>query len=157
MIKTVYLDMDGVIADLNAYYFKRHGVIARDDPDHKTNWPVAVRDGMFKDIPFYEDNRDVVDYLLSSGVKVCILSCATKAEYDLVSDHKDFWLKKHGLGKLERIYTKSKAGKADYATPDSLLIDDSLACVNPFVAAGGKAIFHTDAKLTIELLKEMGV
>lgn len=157
MIKTVYLDMDGVIADLNAYYYKRYGIIPRNDPDHKDNWPEAVRNGMYKELPFYKENREIVYYLLNSDVKVVILSCATKANYDLVSEHKDFWLKHHGLSKLDRIYTRSKVEKADHATPDSVLIDDSPACVKPFIAAGGKAILHTDAKLTIELLKEMGV
>jgi 5'(3')-deoxyribonucleotidase len=157
MIKTVYLDMDGVIADLGTWYENRYGIIPREDPNHRNNWPDAVRYGMFRLLPFLEDSREMVYRLMNSGVEVIILSCATKANYELVSYHKTEWLKDHGLSKFKAIFTKTKAEKAYYAAPDRLLIDDSPGCVEPYAMAGGPVILHKSGKETIEQLEKMGV
>jgi hypothetical protein len=37
------------------------------------------------------------------------------------------------------------------------LIDDSVGCIEPFRAAGGHAILHTDAVSTIAQLKMLGL
>ena len=157
MIKTVYLDMDGVVADLNAWYSARYGIIPREDPNYHINWAEAVHDGMFKKLPFLEDSRELVYRLMNSGVEIKMLSCATKANFDIVSEHKTEWLKEHGLSKFPATYTKSKADKGLHATADAVLIDDSPACFKAFVKGGGNGILHKTGAETIKQLEEMGV
>jgi hypothetical protein len=46
----------------------------------------------------------------------------------------------------------NKEQKAKYATPTSILIDDSSGCIGPFIAAGGHGILHSHASETIRIL-----
>jgi 5'(3')-deoxyribonucleotidase len=149
--------MDGVIADLGTWYYNRYGIIPREDPNHRTNWPDAVKNGMFRDLPFLEDSREMVYRLMNSGLEIIILSCATRDNYTLVSGHKMEWLKEHGLSKFRAVFTKTKQEKSHYAASDTLLIDDSPGCVDPFAKAGGKVILHKSGAETIKQLEKMGV
>jgi hypothetical protein len=45
--------------------------------------------------------------------------------------------------------------KAEYAKPDTILIDDTPDVIESFVEAGGVGILHKDAVKTIEKLKQL--
>ena len=47
--------------------------------------------------------------------------------------------------------------KAAYAAPNHILIDDRSKSIQPWVAAGGIGILHTNAANTIRQLKEVGI
>ena len=49
-------------------------------------------------------------------------------------------------------FTRNKEEKAQYASPTSILIDDSSGCIGPFIAAGGHGILHSHSSETIRIL-----
>jgi hypothetical protein len=49
-------------------------------------------------------------------------------------------------------FVNNKEQKAKYATPTSILIDDSIGCITPFASAGGYGILHTNSADTINKL-----
>jgi hypothetical protein len=53
--------------------------------------------------------------------------------------------------------TRKSADKAQYATPNSILIDDQEKSIKPWIAAGGIGILHKSAASTIEELKKLGL
>jgi len=61
------------------------------------------------------------------------------------------WLKKHGIT-YHPNFVNSKIEKAKYASWSSILIDDSVGCISPFIEAGGHGILHTNASNSIRML-----
>ena len=61
------------------------------------------------------------------------------------------WLKKQGII-YPANFVRIKTEKADYATPESILIDDSIGCVAPFIEKGGNGILHVNATDSIRML-----
>ena len=61
------------------------------------------------------------------------------------------WLNKYNIP-YKPNFTRNKEEKANYATPSSILIDDSSGCIGPFIAAGGHGILHTTSSETIRIL-----
>jgi hypothetical protein len=55
------------------------------------------------------------------------------------------------------ILVTSSKDKAQYATPDCILIDDRRKSIDPWIEAGGIGILHTDAASTILKLKGLGL
>lgn len=68
-----------------------------------------------------------------------------------VRHQKRQWLEKHNIP-YRAIFVHNKKEKAQYATPTSILIDDSVGCVSPFIEAGGYGILHVNASDSISLL-----
>lgn len=67
------------------------------------------------------------------------------------------WVKTHLGNKVKVEIVDKAADKAKFATPYTILIDDRPKSIDPFVAAGGIGILHTDAKSTIRQLKKLGL
>jgi hypothetical protein len=61
------------------------------------------------------------------------------------------WLDKHNI-KYKPNFVRTKTEKAQYATEHSILIDDSVGCINPFNSKGGQGILHTSARDSLEQL-----
>jgi len=61
------------------------------------------------------------------------------------------WLKQKNIP-YKANFVNNKAQKANYATAESSLIDDSVGCVSPFVDAGGHGILHVNASDSIAML-----
>ena len=61
------------------------------------------------------------------------------------------WLNAHNIPYIAN-FVRSKEEKANYASPTSILIDDSAGCIGPFIAAGGNGILHVNASESIRLL-----
>ena len=149
MIDTIYLDMDGVIADFDKHYSSIYGCNCRDDPN-KNNWfDFVVRKG-FANLPMCADALLLVQGLSLLDVHIEILSCVSdRSNSRLVEAQKILWLENKGFGSLNHHFTLTKNAKSFFANENSLLIDDSEACTNPFKDAGGYAILHKNAKTSI--------
>lgn len=155
MINTIYLDMDGVIANFDKKYHSIFGVNCRDDIN-KSNWDTFIFDHKgFEVLELMPDAEQLLNFLFKTNKNICILSCAGKLKtYHDVVKQKTQWLSRNGLGLLPHLFTYTKADKSKYATSSSLLIDDSIQCIEPFIQAGGLGILHTNTANTIKLFEE---
>jgi len=141
--------MDGVIADFDKLYSSTYGCFCREDPN-KDNWFDFVNKKGFVNIPLMVDALLLLQGLANMDVDIEILSCiSNKSNANQVRLQKIEWLYNKGFGSLPYNFTATKSEKSDYATEETLLIDDSVACVNPFREAGGYAILHKNARNTI--------
>lgn len=151
---TLYLDMDGVLADFHKTY---HSL--RTHATDGKRFRAAVMDYLiFEDLDFMPDTQELLNHVSRlNGVDIQILT--SLGTYDQVQGNeakrqKQKWLDKRNIP-YRANFVRSKEEKAQYATASSILIDDSIGCVAPFIRAGGQGILHTNASDTIALLDSL--
>lgn len=148
---TLYLDMDGVLADFNKEYLKHDPQKA----DRKRFREAVINDRIFEKLDFMPDTQELLNHVSKlRGVKVEILtSMGTHDPFqgNCARDQKMKWLDARNIPYRPN-FTRNKEEKAQYATPTSILIDDSPGCIAPFIAAGGHGILHVNASDTIRIL-----
>lgn len=149
--------MDGVICDFAKRYVDLYGINPHDETNKNfnANFDKFIEDGNFASLELMPDAEELIFYLLGSKVPTQILSStARKDRHDAISKQKIFWLQKYGI-RFNPIFVPGKRLKKQYATPDSLIIDDSKVVIDDWVEAGGSAIWHKDVPSTIDILKRL--
>lgn len=148
---TLYLDMDGVLADFNKEYTKF-------DPkkeDRKKFRDSVMNHKIFTRLDFMPDTQELLNHVSRlQGVDVQILT--SMGTHDPLQGNeartqKQQWLDKHNIP-YKANFVRNKEEKAQYATPTSILIDDSVGCISPFIRAGGHGILHKNSSETISIL-----
>jgi len=150
----LYLDMDGVLCDFQTAYTKlRTGA-----EDNKKRFRAAVIDHkIFETLEFMPDAKELLTHVRTLPVHIEILTSVgtfDPFQGEETKRQKRLWLSKHNI-MYKPNFVRSKPEKAEYATPKSILIDDSIGCVKPFEFADGHAILHTSAKKTIAELDNL--
>lgn len=148
---TLYLDMDGVLANFDKKY--------RELDPHKDD-KIRFRDAVmihriFEDLEFMPDTQELLNHVSRlRGINIEILT--SMGTFDTTRGTQAKMQKMHWLAKKNIPYkanfVRTKAEKAQYATPESILIDDSVGCINPFIAKGGHGILHKHASESVRLL-----
>lgn len=160
-IKTVYLDMDGVLADFN----RRWTEVFNSSPDESrvnkrfdSRWYEFIDTEQFATLDLFPGALDLVNYLRSNpNITIEILSSGGgENTLSKVEPQKKKWLKNQGFDFKPNI-VPYKSKKKFYANPNAILIDDTESVILDFVENNGNAILHTDAQLTIQSLKSYGV
>lgn len=148
---TLYLDMDGVIADFHKEYDK----IDPNREDRKRFRTAVIEDRIFEKLDFMPDAQELLNYVSKlNGVTVQMLtSVGTHDPFqgNSAKEQKLNWLNKKNIP-WKANFVQDKGQKAVYANATSILIDDSIGCINPFNEAGGYGILHTSASDTIAKL-----
>jgi 5'(3')-deoxyribonucleotidase len=148
---TLYLDMDGVLADFNKEYTK----IDPERADRKRFRQAVMDYKIFTHLDFMPDTQELLNHVSRlQGIDVQILT--SMGTHDPVQGNearaqKLSWLDKKNIP-YKANFVCNKQEKSKYATPESILIDDSVGCISPFIEKGGHGILHVNASETIRLL-----
>jgi len=134
--KTVYVDMDGVVADFDGYY----KTIFNRDPskdDHFTGQQfISSHPTFFAELPVLEKGRELISRLEEKGYKIVFLTTPMKCIPECKMD-KYLWIKRN-FGDYDIIFSSKKD---EYVVDDhSILIDDMDYNLKPWTNAGGTAI-----------------
>jgi hypothetical protein len=148
--------MDGVIADFTKRYVEKFGEnpdSSRSRKNFGPNFVKFIEDGEFGKLDPMPDMNLLLQYLNSLNIPKEILSSTARPEnHSLIAPQKQMWLNKHGIAYTGN-FVPGKQHKAKYATPTSVLIDDTPSVIEAWNKAGGIGILHTDAVSTIAMLK----
>ena len=159
MKSTLYLDMDGVVADFDEYAARTLGLPPSEGIYPDEQWyKLASNERLYRDLEktYYAD--ELVDFCREfawNKYNLYFLTAVPKgndvpwAFYDKV-----VWAQKHFSGIPVHFGPFSK-DKYVHCTFGDILIDDRLSNIEEWRSAGGIAIHHKNFKDTIEALKNL--
>ena len=145
---TLYLDMDGVLCNFD----KAYRVYDPEKSDRKRFRQAVMDYHIFEDLEFMPDAQELLNYVCKlDDIQIEILT--SMGTFDVLQGNaakyqKMRWLDKHNIP-YKANFVRNKEEKAKYATPTSILVDDSIGCIKPFNAAGGHGILHLKSVDTI--------
>ena len=164
-INVIYVDMDGVIADfnkgfksitgsegLNAYeYENKHG--------KNSIWKIIdnySKTKFFENLPWTEDGKELWKFVNKISNNVKILTALGKTDGHSSIGKKN-WLNKNlpNLHDDDIVMVPNKHAKKHWATPHSIIIDDTDVVISEWKKKGGIAIHHKSTKETIKRLEEV--
>lgn len=153
---TVAIDMDGVLADFSAGSIEMLG-LDKETTDSKTFWSTLSRydkheQKFFLNLPVMNDAFDLMRFVHQNFKNYFILTASGYTPKDAPEQKKE-WIRKV-FGPQIRVEVVSKSSdKAEYATPNTILVDDRMHSIGPWRSAGGIGILHTSANQSIAELK----
>lgn len=155
-ISMIYVDMDGVVADFEKRYKQKFSISpeqTRDNKSFERYFDKFIADEEFSTLDPMSDAHLLLSYLASLYVpKEILSSTASEKTHDAILPQKEVWLKKHGIN-YKANFVPGKKHKYKFATPTSIIIDDTKSVIDDWNKAGGIGILHTDAISTIAMLK----
>lgn len=148
---TLYLDMDGVLADFN----KKFAEIKTSEHDHIRFRDAVLQFSIFEDLDFMPDAHELLNHVAKlKDINVEILTSMGTFDQERgikAKQQKLHWLKKHNIN-YKANFVRTKTEKAEFAGSTSILIDDSIGCITPFIKHGGHGILHMNASDSIRIL-----
>lgn len=155
-ISVIYVDMDGVIADFSKRYKEKFRVTpeeTRNNKEFNGYFKKFINDGEFSTLDLMPDAKELLDFVSNIDIPKEILSSTARPEnHGMIAPQKQFWLNKHNI-LYKANFVPGKSLKYKYATPNSIIIDDTKSVIDDWNKAGGIGILHTDAESTIATLK----
>lgn len=155
----IKLDMDGVIVDLDGYFFDQFGETLRNmtKEERELHWDEKFSVDWFLHAPPMQDAFDLVEYCLNNYANVSILTALPHRRRDQAwqsMQAKIAWVHKylgHSIPVTFGPYAEDKQKHCD--GKDFILIDDVQRNITQWKNAGGYGILHTSAENTIAELQ----
>jgi nicotinamide mononucleotide adenylyltransferase len=149
----IYCDMDGVIVDFDKGYKELTGRDASFDIPKEEFWAPISKAGapFWIKLKWMPDGKQLWDYI--KGYNPELLSAPSREESSKMG--KRIWVKRELPG--TKLILRQAERKQEFATPNSILIDDRADNIQRWKDAGGIGIVHTSAADTIQQLKDLGL
>lgn len=143
--------MDGVLCDFEKRYASLYGTISEGERRSKfrDNFSNFIDTRQFASLDPMEDFNELVNGLKQIDVPKGILSSTAYPEtYDKISQQKTIWLWSQKIY-WQQVFVPGKRHKYAWATPTSVIIDDTYSVIEDWRKAGGIGIHHKSAKTTL--------
>lgn len=156
----IFVDLDGVLCDFAVHVLAVTGEAFTDNNHQDGDLWNKVNAIQEAGEPFYSimdktPDADVLwQYVLPHQPSILT---STGKYYDYARAEKISWIKQHLTGYADILTVPQSVLKAQYAAPNHILIDDRMKSIEPWRAAGGIGILHTDAHSTLQQLETLGV
>lgn len=155
-IEKIYVDLDGVLCNFTKKFREVYAI----DPDSKEGrrnfgdfFERFIKDQHFASLEMMPDAFALIDYLRNLPLPIEILSSTGRpASHEEVSRQKMVWLQTHGIT-FKPNFVPGKELKQKFATPNSIIIDDTMSIIDDWKQSGGIAIHHKSARETMVMLK----
>ncbi len=149
----IYCDMDGVLVDFDKGYKELTGKEASFDTPKEEFWAPIQKAGaaFWIKLKWMPDGKQLWNYIKPYNPQ--LLSAPSRDESSKIG--KFVWVKREMPG--TKLILRQAERKQEFATPNSILIDDRKDNIERWIAAGGKGIHHTSAADTIQQLKDLGL
>ncbi len=155
-ISMIYVDMDGVIADFSKRYKEKFKVTPEETRNNKEFggfFKKFIDDKEFQTLDMMGDTFILLGFLDKLPIEKQILSSTARPDsHDAIAPQKQKWLDTRRIN-YKANFVPGKSLKYKFATPDSIIIDDTKSVIDDWNKAGGIGILHTDAISTIAMLK----
>ena len=145
----LYLDLDGVFADLDGHFHSLTGKHPREVP-RKEFWKVLTRtENFFRNLPMYPDATRLWEACKPHN-PIFLSGIASVKDCKI---HKEQWVVEK-FGHEWQTIVLPKAEKQNYAHKSAILIDDNKINIDQWKAKGGLGILHDSSTVdfTISLL-----
>lgn len=153
----IYLDMDGVLCNFERRYFQLYNELPgsmRDRKDFNLHWQDFIDTKQFETLEWYPGGKELVTFCFETDLPIELLTSSGGVKnHDEVARQKRVWLDNNGLVKLKANVVAGRKHKAEFATPNAILIDDTQDIIQAFNAAGGIGILHKEIGNTLMMLK----
>jgi len=161
-ISKIYLDMDGVLCNFERRYFERYNELPgsmRDRKDFNVHWDDFILNYQFETLDWWPGGKELLTYVCflhnEHGIEVEMqTSSGGQKHHAEVAKQKQVWLDSKGIIFKANVVAGRKT-KAEYAKPDTILIDDTPDVIQSFNAAGGIGILHKEVGNTLLKLKSL--
>jgi len=151
----IYVDMDGVIVDFDGGYEKLTGITTKeaDKKGPEFFWKPISKAGAkwWITLKWMPDGKQLWNYVKKYNPE--LLSAPSREEASRLG--KRVWVKRELPG--VKLILRSADKKQEFASSNSILIDDREKNIEQWKNAGGIGILHTDAASTIKQLKDLGL
>lgn len=150
-VKVIYVDMDGVLCNFNKLYVEMFNVSPdqTDKKDFGANFRKLIDEKGFEKLEPMQDFWSLITHLNFFPVPKEILSSTARQDsHEEISRQKATWLARMGIN-YKQNFVPGKHLKAQYATPDSILIDDTVSVIDAWNKAGGIGVLHKNAVSSI--------
>lgn len=154
---TIYVDMDGVLADfkkgiLKEPSFKENYRDFQDFLDSKAyDFTAALPESFWFGLDWMSDGRQLWSYV--KKYTPFILSAPAKSNACILGKKK--WCMRHLMIPMNRVILENDKHK--YANSSSILIDDTQKKIDKFRSHGGIGILHKNTADTIKQLQRLGI
>jgi len=156
----IYVDLDGVLADLESYIEKIIGHPLRKIGSEWENadaiWKKLreMDEPDFSKLELLPDAMILWDYVKKYNPNVLT---ATGQPAEKNDKQKRQWIEDNLTGYNDVFTVVASRNKSKWAWPDAILIDDREKSIIPWREKGGIGILHTSADETIDELKKLGL
>ena len=155
----VYLDMDGVLVNLEKGAMKVHGKPLGDVPKPERWNKISQTENFWRDLEWMPGSKKLWNFL--KPYEPSIMSAYARTEPNSAKG-KEEWLKKNveplprGRINLVMRSEKQKFARDGRTQSPNILVDDHEKNIREWEARGGIGIHHTSVERTIARLKEIG-
>lgn len=156
--RTVYVDMDGVLADFDKAFYEISGLNTDTTSDEQL-WSKIESHGkvrFFAELPWMPGSEDMWRFITNNFLHVKILSATGRDANGQAAKGKTMWLRHHlpHLKESDIILVPNKHKKRHYSKPGDIIIDDTPVVIQEWIHKGGIGILHKSAADTINHLRK---
>ena len=158
--RSIFVDMDGVLADFEGGFYKISGISIENmsDPEMWAKIDAHGKAKFFAELEWMSGGKELWQFIMNNFLKVKILSALGKSDKidKQTTRGKLMWIR-HNIPSLQLddiILVDNKHKKRHYSKPGDIIIDDTPVVIQEWIKKGGIGILHRTASDTIARLKQ---